>query len=251
MSNPEVVIIVAHGSRVEESSTRFLSLVQRVGARCPGREVAGAFMSINSPSVLEAAASAAANGAKTVRIIPYFLHGGSHYTNDFPELALKITEQFPDVSVILGSKMENDPLLEDLLVERVGEPLVPYDRLPVLGGDIEKKSHEIIDRRLECVDCDVATKAVMRRVIHATADFSYAETLRIHPEAVARGVEALRDKRPVICDSTILKSGVTRTNSEVLCAIRDEDVIALAKEKGMTRATAAMEKMSGMMDGAV
>ena len=71
------------------------------------------------------------------------------------------------------------------------------------------------------------------RIIHATADFSFARSLRIHPEAVARGRAALAAGGPVLCDVKMLQAGMTKVRNEVVCAIGDPEAAALAARAAM------------------
>ncbi len=123
--------------------------------------------------------------------------------------------------------------------------------LPKLGGDIERRSHEIIADQLRDKDIDPAHWPVVRRMVHATADVSFAETVRIHPQAIEAGLAALAQGKCIICDVHMLQMGITRTDSDVLCAIRDPDVIAVAKAAGTTRAVAAMEHFADQLDGSI
>jgi len=87
-------------------------------------------------------------------------------------------------------------------------------------------------------------------VVHATADISFARTLRIHPDAVESGQAALAAGAPIICDVRMLQAGITKVRNTILCAIGDEDVIAAARQSS-TRAAAAMEKLSPYFAGAI
>lgn len=62
-------------------------------------------------------------------------------------------------------------------------------------ADIERESMNILTAELTArgIVLEEETEAVVKRVIHTTADFDYAENLRFTPQAVARGVEALRE----------------------------------------------------------
>lgn len=128
--------------------------------------------------------------------------------------------------------------------------LMPSD-LPKEGRAIEQRSMEIIERELGDRGFDDRTAAVVKRVIHATADFSFADTLRFHPQAIAQGTAALRAGRLIVCDVRMLQAGMTQTKSEVICAISDPEVISKAKESGCTRAAMAMELLSDRLDGAI
>ncbi|MDI6773853.1 MAG: precorrin-8X methylmutase [Verrucomicrobiota bacterium] len=93
--------------------------------------------------------------------------------------------------------------------------------------------------------------AVVRRVVHATADASFMDTIRFAPGAVTRGVKAMRAKRPIICDARMLAAGCTHASDNVVCAIQDPEVIATAKKEGITRAAAAMRCFGNRLAGAV
>jgi len=88
---------------------------------------------------------------------------------------------------------------------------------------------------------------IIQRVIHATADFDYAETLRFHPQAVDAGIAAFRAGADVVADVRMVEVGIHGTVLRVLgghvrCWVDDGDVRAAATEQETTRAVAAMRK---------
>lgn len=100
------------------------------------------------------------------------------------------------------------------------------------------------------------TAFVVKRVIHTTADFDYAEHLVFTPGAVERGVKALQQGCPIITDTNMAKAGVSKPGLEKLgswvdCFMADPDVIQAARERGTTRATASMEKAGREHPGAI
>lgn len=128
----------------------------------------------------------------------------------------------------------------------------------MLPGDIERTSMEIISRELEERGITVPPEqaAVVKRVIHTTADFDFAQTLRFSENAVALGVEALNKGTNIVTDTNMARAGVSRPSltklgGEVLCYMADEDVAQQAKTRGTTRAVAAMEKMAREQPGAI
>ncbi len=121
----------------------------------------------------------------------------------------------------------------------------------LLPTEIEKRSFEIIDEKLLQKGYAPGEHLIVRRIVHATADFEFADSMRLHPNAVEKGVAAIRAGKPVICDARMLQAGLTRLSGRVLCAIDDEDVRQTAKENGMTRAATAMQKLSEHFDGAI
>ena len=123
--------------------------------------------------------------------------------------------------------------------------------LPVLGADIEARSQAIIDELLAGTTVGTAAGPIARRIVHATADVSFAASLRIHPDALRRGAEAIRAGRAIICDVRMVQTGITRTPCDVLSAIGQPEVIAAAREGRSTRAAAAMEFLADRMNGAI
>ena len=128
----------------------------------------------------------------------------------------------------------------------------------VLPADIEKASMRMIAEALSRrgVSLPPGTEAVVKRVIHTTADFDYVENLKFTPHAVQRAVEALRAGVVIVTDTNMAKSGVSRAglqklNCEVCCFMADGDVAKAAKEKGTTRAAVSMQKAAAEYPNAV
>lgn len=113
--------------------------------------------------------------------------------------------------------------------------------------DIEKRSFEIITELLGDRKLEPENELVIKRVIHTTADFDYADNLAFSPGAVARGIEALKNGCHIVTDTTMALSGINKTilgklGGQVHCYIADPDVAEEAKARGITRSTVSMEK---------
>lgn len=115
--------------------------------------------------------------------------------------------------------------------------------------DIERRSFEMISEILEAggITLQPENEAVIKRVIHTTADFEYVKNLVFSENAVQKGIEALKGSCDVVTDTQMAKSGINKTilarlGGEVHCFMSDEDVAAEAKERGTTRAVVSMEK---------
>jgi len=113
--------------------------------------------------------------------------------------------------------------------------------------DIEKRSFEIITELLGERKLDPENELVIKRVIHTTADFDYADNLVFSEHAVRVGIEALRSGCDVVTDTQMARSGINKTvleklGGQVHCYMSDPDVAAEAKARGITRATVSMEK---------
>ena len=119
--------------------------------------------------------------------------------------------------------------------------------------DIERRSMEIIEDELLHVyhrTPDPVTAPVVKRVIHTTADFGYADTLIFSDGAVEKGMEALRSGATVITDTMMAMSGINKKRlaqfgGSVLCRMQDPEIAEEAKARGLTRAAVSMEKTAG------
>ena len=113
--------------------------------------------------------------------------------------------------------------------------------------EIEKRSFEIITELLGDRKLDPENEPVIKRVIHTTADFEYADNLVFSPGAVAKGIEALRAGCHIVTDTSMVMSGINKTilgklGGQVHCFIADPDVAEEAKARGITRSAVSMEK---------
>ena len=112
--------------------------------------------------------------------------------------------------------------------------------------DIEKRSFEIITELLGDRKLDSENELVIKRVIHTTADFDYADNLVFSEHAVSKGIEALKAGCDIVTDTQMARSGINKTVLEKLggtvhCFMSDPEVAAEAKARGITRAVVSME----------
>jgi precorrin-8X/cobalt-precorrin-8 methylmutase len=127
-----------------------------------------------------------------------------------------------------------------------------------LGRSIEDSSFAIVDQEAGAHGFSDEEWAVVRRVIHATADFEFKSSMRFSTGAIAAGVSALRAGCPLLVDVKMIAAGL---NEDRLAAygcklhgfISDADVIASARVERSTRAIEAMRKAHrlGVLDGAI
>lgn len=94
------LLIIAHGSRREESNTEILTLRDKIASRTPSISlVEHAFLELASPTIEEAANKLIAEGATEITVIPYFLVAGQHVVADIPEEIAAVKELHPGVSI--------------------------------------------------------------------------------------------------------------------------------------------------------
>jgi precorrin-8X/cobalt-precorrin-8 methylmutase len=131
-------------------------------------------------------------------------------------------------------------------------------QMTALGRSIEEGSFAIIDQEAGTHSYAADEWQVVRRIIHATADFEFKTLTAFSPGAIPAGIAALKRGCPVVVDVKMIAVGLNEERlksygSTVHCFISDDDVIATAKASNSTRAIEAMRKAQrlGLLDGGV
>jgi len=126
------------------------------------------------------------------------------------------------------------------------------------GRQIEDDSFAIVDREAGAHRFAAAEWQVVRRVIHATADFEFKELMTFARDPIGAGIAALKRGAPLVVDVKMIAAGVSEDRLAAYgvrshCFISDDDVIADARARGSTRAIEAMRKAHrlGLVDGAI
>ena len=124
-------------------------------------------------------------------------------------------------------------------------------------AQIERESMAIIERELRArgVALPEENAALVRRVIHTTADFDYAANLRITAEAVHSAQAALRGGT-IVTDSNMALAGISKPALQKLgctarCFMAEPFVAEAARERGCTRAVVSMDHAAALFPNAV
>jgi precorrin-8X/cobalt-precorrin-8 methylmutase len=124
--------------------------------------------------------------------------------------------------------------------------------------DIEKKSFEIIDSEIGSHGYSEQQWAIVRRVIHATADFDFAGKGRIlfHEKAIGSAFDAIRNKCTIVTDvdmvlAAINKKSLADLGLKTACYISDGKVAEEARRSGRTRSETAMRHAARDIDGSI
>ena len=120
-------------------------------------------------------------------------------------------------------------------------------------ADIERESMRIIGGELaqRGIALPPEHEAVVKRVIHTTADFDYANNLRFTPGAAELGQAALKQGVPIVTDTNMAKAGISKPSLEAFgctlrCFMAEPEVAELARERGLTRAAVSMERAADL-----
>jgi precorrin-8X/cobalt-precorrin-8 methylmutase len=138
-------------------------------------------------------------------------------------------------------------------------PNVITEQLTAAGRAIEHDSFAVIDREAGPHNYAPEQWPVVRRMIHANADFDFNGLTEFHPQAVNAGLAAIfSGKARVVADVEMICVGLSAPRLAHFGIsthqfISDADVISLAQEQGTTRAVQAMRKAHrlGLLDGAI
>ena len=120
-------------------------------------------------------------------------------------------------------------------------------------ADIEKRSFAIITEELGGRTFLESVAEVVKRVIHTSADFDYADNLCFSPDAVEQAKAALEAGATIVTDTNMALAGISKPTlaklgGKAVCLMADEDVAREARARGVTRATVSMEH-AAKLDG--
>jgi precorrin-8X/cobalt-precorrin-8 methylmutase len=123
------------------------------------------------------------------------------------------------------------------------------------GPAIYVDSFATIRREADLRNVPADAERLAVRMIHGSGQVDLADDLVIHPGVVPAARSALQAGAPILCDATMVATGVTRSrlprDNDVRCLLHDPRVPDLAREWGTTRTAAAVSLWEPMLDGAV
>ncbi|MDI3536571.1 MAG: precorrin-8X/cobalt-precorrin-8 methylmutase [Eubacteriaceae bacterium] len=113
--------------------------------------------------------------------------------------------------------------------------------------EIEERSFEIITEELGDKVFPEEIAPIVKRIIHTTADFEYADLLEFCNDGYAQGMEALKKGKKIYADTRMIQVAVNKKaladhGIEIVNYVHEPDVMKEAKERGVTRSTVAIEK---------
>jgi len=123
------------------------------------------------------------------------------------------------------------------------------------GAEIYRRSFATIRAEADLAGLDPTLERVVVRMVHACGMVDLAGDVAASGGFGEAGARALRDGAPILCDTSMVASGVTRArlpaDNEVVCTLGDARVPTLAADMGTTRTAAALELWRERLGGAV
>lgn len=117
------ILVISHGSRETSANREFVQLVTKYRQRHKGWKITHAFLELAQPSILSALEKLASS-SKEIRVLPLFFFTAKHVKEHIPEILKTFRKKHPRLKVTLAKPLGADPLLLDLLDQRL-RPISP------------------------------------------------------------------------------------------------------------------------------
>lgn len=217
----ENIILIGHGSPKEGANNMDLAarlLHTLLHPDCEQDCVQVAYLQFARPEIAEAIDAAIARGAKRIILHPFFLSAGIHVSRDIPELIASARVRYPQVEFIYTEPLGIHQKIAEVVRERILAARGPKP------GEIESRSFSLIAEEADFSAVPPLHLSIIQRVIHATADFEFKNTLLFHPDAVKRGLEAIRSGRDIAVDVEMVRAGINKNllapwGGKVICRL--------------------------------
>ena len=244
----ERFIIIGHGSPLKEANTIGVlaaSLHAGLHPGCNDNCVKGAYLQFSEPDIETVIENSVNEGASRIVLHPFFLNSGMHVTKDIPELIDSARKKYPGVEFIYTEPLGMHEKLIDIVKERI------YAGGGYAPTKIEKRSFEIIGDEADLSGIPADRIPVVKRVVHATADFEFAHTLVFHLDAIRTGIAAIRTGKDILTDVEMVKTGINKRllskwGGSVICRLHDAEIETASgggtsRPKEMTRSEIGIE----------
>jgi len=126
------------------------------------------------------------------------------------------------------------------------------------GQSIEDASMQMIEDEIGSHQYNEKEWPIVRRIIHSTADFDFADKNKIifHMDAIQSGMDALRNGCSIVVDVNGVIGGLNKQNpkdfkNNIVCNISNPEIMELAKKEGKTRSQVSMRVAKSDIDGGV
>lgn len=133
------IVLLGHGSRGDNANDGLYEVAQALRDGRQYRAVEVGFMQRNFPTIEEAAKSCVDQGARTVLLIPYFLHMGMHIQHDLPAIIPVLQAMHPGVRFVLGKSFAHHPKIVNIVQDRITECIVAVG---AVSGSIDEARDE-------------------------------------------------------------------------------------------------------------
>jgi precorrin-8X/cobalt-precorrin-8 methylmutase len=221
----ELILLAGHGSPKQDANNldHIASLLhEMIHPRCSENCVRVAYLQFARPDIMEAITACIQDGAKKVIVHPYFLSSGMHVTADIPGIIKQAGERYPGVEFVYTEALGVHNKMAQVVYERI------HAAAGMKPEEIEKRSFEILSEEADLSDVPEERLPIVQRVIHATADFEFRNSLTFHPDAVRTGIEAIKAGKDILTDVEMVRTGINKKlmkqwGGKVICNIQSAE----------------------------
>ena len=240
----ESILLLGHGSPKKDANKldQMAALLHTMlHAGCAENCVKVAYLQFAEPGIMDTIKDSVTRGAKKVILHPFFLSAGMHVTKDIPEMIKEARGLYPDVTFVYTEPLGIHEKLAHIVMERISaaEVLAP--------AAIEKRSFDILSAEADLSGVPADRLPIVQRVIHATADYDFKDTLTFHPDAIAAGLAAIKAGKDILTDVEMVRTGINKKllsqwGGSVVCGISQVSGTTSSELGTKTRAELGIEK---------
>ena len=115
------LLVMAHGTPLEHANQPVRQMTAWLHAQTPYSLAATAYLDCNTPRIADAIDALAAQGARKIVALPYFLHRGRHLRQDLPQLLAAARRRHPNLTLLEAPHLDYDLRLTDVITDRISE----------------------------------------------------------------------------------------------------------------------------------
>ncbi len=120
-NSKKTVILLGHGSIREQANTEVRAMWAMMQEQLPELDIRGSFVEVADPTLEQTIAQAVCDGATHIVIVPMFLTRGNHLSNGIPRILDGVRQQYPNIQIDLTQHLGVDPLLAEIIKNRLRE----------------------------------------------------------------------------------------------------------------------------------
>ena len=117
----QAVILLGHGSIREQANVEVRAMWDMMKVQLPELEISGCFVEVAEPTLEQEINRLAAIGTERIVIVPMFLTRGQHLSNGIPRILEAMRQTHPNVRIDLTRHLGIDPLLAEIIKNRLRE----------------------------------------------------------------------------------------------------------------------------------
>ena len=118
----KALLLIAHGSRRQQSNDEVVVLAERLKKNCSEQYtiVHAGFLELAETLIPDGIKNCVKDGATEIVVLPYFLNSGRHVVEDIPSIVDQTRPGFPDVDIKVAQHLGASDLMMDLLMSTAG-----------------------------------------------------------------------------------------------------------------------------------